>query len=384
MIDINIHNYEEYVIDYLEGKLASEEEDAFVNFLIDHPAIAEEIEGLDEITLPKAEKAQSFPGKQALLKETVKGHDTSLHFDDLCVAKLEGDLSRAEEAEFDIMLDEDPQKARAFAHYKKTILKPDRRIQFPAKGKLKKQAFYRNRNLVWLSAAASLALLISLFFITGEDFSTTDNLDVQKIASVQKQQEEQVEPEKEIKRETRGTNNTKTREQTSKKNSINESKIEVNNKLSKGVDKEENRETDKTTDEKNLILRESASETLETLELLAESRPGPLQLDNESPRPALKTNIRTTAYLHEKHEDALNTVTKTAVQGINKIVFNKEKEHPASEKISLWDIAGLGVKGINRLTGTEMELKKSYDEEGNVKALAFNSKAISFTHKKGQ
>jgi len=104
-------------------------------------------------------------------------------------------------------------------------------------------------------------------------------------------------------------------------------------------------------------------------------------LKNDDLQPALKTDIRTAIYFSEKTEDPLNKATKTAVQGINKLVFNKGEGHPASERISFWDIAGLGVKGINRLTGSEMELKKSYDEEGNVKSLAFNSKAISFTHK---
>lgn len=377
MIEINIHNYEEYVIDYLEGQLSSGQEDAFVNFLIDHPSIAQEIEGLAEVSLPKMEQEFSFPGKENLLKEPQEGLDTSHHFDALCVAKIEGDLSTREEREFAILLNEDPQKAKAFSYYKKTKLRPDRTVRFQGKSKLKKQVFHRNRTLVWLSAAASVALLVSLFFMTGEEFSTSDSLDVEKIASVQKEQKDQDDQppqlkEEEVIRENRGTKLDDT-ESLNKNESTNSSE-----KGGKGNVTEVKLE--KTTNE-DLPVRESRQESIEKLELLAESSPGALRIENEDDRPALKTDMSTTIYHPGENDDPINAFTKTAVQGINKMVFDKEKEHPASEKISFWDVAGLGVKGINRLTGSDMELKKSYDEEGNVKSLAFNSKAISFTHK---
>jgi hypothetical protein len=48
---IHILNYESYALDYLEGELLPEDQQAFETFLEQHPEVAAELEGLDEVQL---------------------------------------------------------------------------------------------------------------------------------------------------------------------------------------------------------------------------------------------------------------------------------------------------------------------------------------------
>ena len=68
-IDINIANYENYVIDFLEGLLNPVERDCFIAFLVNNPDIKEEIGSVNEITL-KADK-RIFSEKDKLKKRPV-------------------------------------------------------------------------------------------------------------------------------------------------------------------------------------------------------------------------------------------------------------------------------------------------------------------------
>jgi hypothetical protein len=51
---------------------------------------------------------------------------------------------------------------------------------------------------------------------------------------------------------------------------------------------------------------------------------------------------------------------------------------PDASPLKAYEIAGVGITGINRLLGWEMNLDVSSEEEGEVNALAFNSRLIKF------
>lgn len=64
---INKNNYEEYALDYLEGKLSPEQEQAMEQFLLEHPSIKEEIEGVEKMVLVEDESI-TYPYKKNLKK----------------------------------------------------------------------------------------------------------------------------------------------------------------------------------------------------------------------------------------------------------------------------------------------------------------------------
>jgi hypothetical protein len=60
-------------------------------------------------------------------------------------------------------------------------------------------------------------------------------------------------------------------------------------------------------------------------------------------------------------------------------------ENYAEEKdFSLWKIADAGIRGINKLAGSEISLMASRDEEGEVSGFKLKSKRFSLSRPLGQ
>ena len=67
-MEINKHNYEIVLIDYLDGKLNPLEVAELLLFLEQHPDIKAEFEGLENVSVSSIEQ-ETFPAKDALKKK---------------------------------------------------------------------------------------------------------------------------------------------------------------------------------------------------------------------------------------------------------------------------------------------------------------------------
>jgi len=113
---INRDNYETWIIDFLDGKLTTEQVGQLVLFLEMNPDIAEEFDGLDEVKLEDSNPA--FSGKESLLKESM---DLPMEDVDMLLAKkLEGDLSIEDEKAVDAMIASHEWIGRSWAILQKT------------------------------------------------------------------------------------------------------------------------------------------------------------------------------------------------------------------------------------------------------------------------
>lgn len=117
---INIHNYEEYALDYLEGRLQGDILQAFVDFLNRNPDIKEEInEGFVFLQPPNEEV--NFNAKLSL---TFDSFDDNLEInsenvDDWFIAFFEGDLSEAQKEKVTNFLQKNPEYINDFELYSK-------------------------------------------------------------------------------------------------------------------------------------------------------------------------------------------------------------------------------------------------------------------------
>lgn len=157
---ITLKNYEAFFLDYHEGSLNLQQVAELMIFLEGHPALKEEFEAFQNFSL-KAE-VLAFPEK-SLLKKTAGLHD------DLLIGHLEGALSQNEEKKVQNLLISQPELSLELAQFKQTILVPDPDIIFENKASLKrkdKKGWVINL-YYYVSAAASVALIIGvyLFFI---------------------------------------------------------------------------------------------------------------------------------------------------------------------------------------------------------------------------
>ena len=155
MSTINIHNYEEYMIDYMEGNLSPSLLKEMKEFLALNPEIKEELDGLDEVILLKEDI--SFKAKESLYKDI----DASI-FEDKCISYIENDLNKEEINRYELEVSLDDGKKSLLNDYKKTILVADNSIVFKNRENLKRHFPYRLKKLIHFSSAAAVIFAISM------------------------------------------------------------------------------------------------------------------------------------------------------------------------------------------------------------------------------
>lgn len=169
-IDINRANYENYVIDYLEGLLSPDVRNNFIAFLENNPDIEEEIDNVNEITL-KADK-RVFSEKDNLKKipvSTVNDINED-NYEEFFVGNYENDLSATENQSLQIFLDKNPSLMQEFDIYGSLKLLPEKDITFSEKESLKKKS---KLSPVWYSAAAIFIILFtSYWFIVDQQLAS--------------------------------------------------------------------------------------------------------------------------------------------------------------------------------------------------------------------
>jgi hypothetical protein len=156
--EINIHNYEEFLVDYMDGTLSAHEALMVEAFLDAHPQIREEFEttagaGLEADTV-------EFPDKEFLKRYVEALSET----DEMLIAYMEGDLDGSDKDKVDEMIRTDERIAGSLKLYQLTRLHPSTDVQYPEKNQLRQPVpLYGQSSGVnkWvLRIAAVLALLI--------------------------------------------------------------------------------------------------------------------------------------------------------------------------------------------------------------------------------
>ena len=169
---INLHNYESYFLDYIEGNLSQKDRLALVQFLDNYPDLLIEFHALslsqddkDVILIPKQVE---FEDKDDLKKF---GEEVSrFNVDFWMVQFIEGELSFSEEQKL-MKFVKTNQLENQLEFYQNTILVP-RSESYEYKSDLKR--YRRSLIPVWYKipsvAAAVIFLLVGLFF--AEDFKS--------------------------------------------------------------------------------------------------------------------------------------------------------------------------------------------------------------------
>lgn len=70
------------------------------------------------------------------------------------------------------------------------------------------------------------------------------------------------------------------------------------------------------------------------------------------------------------------SISDFALKELNSKVLGKDNSLSVP---SAWDLVESGIKGINKLTGSNMKLEKSVSDEGLLKSIEFKSRLLSFS-----
>jgi len=161
---IDLHNYEAFFLDHLEGNLDATQEKELFAFLEEHPELKAELDSFDPTSLWEElvlEPETDFENKPSLKKKEFTN--------EALITYIEGLSDAQSRKEIEALASENKAFNRELGLYKSTILLTEE-IIFPAKSKLKRGGLiiYLQSNPAYLRVAAAILLLVGLFFLVSK------------------------------------------------------------------------------------------------------------------------------------------------------------------------------------------------------------------------
>lgn len=173
-IEINISNYESYLLSYIDGELNGDEQAALELFLKKHPQFRQELELLEGTRLVPDEQLV-FDNKAALYRTA---SPAAVDYEELMLGYIDGELTPAEEITLQAYLEQHPAAQTELRLLQATKLTPDTTLVFADKASLYRSSKRRilpvYRRIGWGAAAAAVvAGLIIWLLPAGQQPSTS-------------------------------------------------------------------------------------------------------------------------------------------------------------------------------------------------------------------
>jgi hypothetical protein len=360
---ISRENYEIFFIDYFDGNLSDAQIADFEDFLLLNPDLREELEGLEKIKLEP--ENDSLADKDILRKIDLDTPISDHNFDDYCIAYLEGDLSRAQSMLFESYLKLHPGKRKDLSIYQHTILSANLSESFIDKSSLKKITPVIRR--IYLFSGFSIAAAIAILMVI---FLRIDTVDVPDIY-VEKIQHENIAPVNEDinNREDESITGTENilAEVVEKKSILSKTRSSESFKVDsvKAISEEDQTESSSDSFDNDIYANLDLPDAY-----IGTAIPDKItSLSKNDYKPEMTTDIGEPEYL---------SLPDIALNYVNEKVIKKAVPDTEPSKITLWDVADAGIKGINRVTGSEIKLEKQTDIKGETKSISFDAGFIGF------
>ncbi|HOZ16159.1 MAG TPA: hypothetical protein PLH91_10335 [Tenuifilaceae bacterium] len=334
-MNINRENYETILVDYLDGKLCPEDEAELMFFLLKNPDIADEFEGLNDVTLSPA--PMHFPSKSALKKHHYQSMGIDNEIEYLCIANLEGDLTTDEDVRLRKLSEGDESIRHIKTVFSNTKLAVPHEIIYPHKSNIKRLLVIpirRSTFRIVMGAAASVAIMLGVY--AALDFEKS----IKTIADNQPNT---------IQSNLNPKDNNSTEKNLSLTDKSNTSKkVIVSPRVDKSSPHNVSQETLTNIEKQNL---ETIQALPAKLNLVAQVSPSKLDLPS--------------------HKSTINEIDNNIPQ-----VYGNTKEY------TLADIAKQGLKKVANSLGVEYEVKKN--EDGKLKKLSIESSLLAFSTTKNK
>ncbi|OFX82757.1 MAG: hypothetical protein A2W99_06575 [Bacteroidetes bacterium GWF2_33_16] len=351
MSGINRDNYGKYFIDYLDGVLTQSEVNQLMDFLASNPSIKEEFDEFENTKII-VDKNINYKNKKSLLKKTsVFEVYNENNFNELCIARIEGDLTKTEKIEFNTLIEQNPMLKKDFALFEKTVLIPEMDLIFKSKSFLKKSSVIKKQRegyFQFLSIAASVITLIALaIFIPKQILNKQDN-SIQNVALIPDNKEF-------ILSEKENTSQLQIKEIVLKPNIVSKQIAISENNFEQNIEE--------TIIEPRIDIQRLNS--------------APIKIAQNSFMPGMTMRFSTNVIqLNINTYKEHLSIRDFLVQKFNQKILKKDDN---LNEIHSYDFALLAINGVNKLTGTKMSLEKKYNSNGDVDELEFNSRLLAFS-----
>jgi hypothetical protein len=340
-MEISRQNYEQFFVDYLDGKLNNEQVGDLMSFLEFNPDLKEELAGIEKICLVPDETA--FSGKARLLKSESDLTEAAIlkDFDMYCISSMENDIADDDEEILQGIIRDDPDREATYMLYNSTRLLPDESILYPGKARLKKRFITIPYRIIMPAAAAVAALLIILQVFTGNG-PELENLNMAEQIPENSQDE-------------MGTQSPVTKED----------QLPYDNQpLAEG------KKLPETSPVRPAIISDKQSVPVKESLPDAESYSG-----REKIQLAM---VRSKSIDRVEGSTANSDQTDMAYQALRQNFSREDQdkvEDPSGDnpKLSLWILADAGVRGLNSVSEDEYHLDRKKDNNGRTRRFTFDS-----------
>jgi hypothetical protein len=166
---INLHNYEAYLLDLLDGNLSDETQVELELFLIQHPELNINLNDLPSLVITNETTVYNY-------KNNLKRNETNLVSDTQFVNYIENQLSQIERAEIEKSCLANPILQKELNLYKNTIVTPIEKVVFKNKALLKhtpKIIWFNFSATQYVAIAASVTFLVGLIILWPSNNSST-------------------------------------------------------------------------------------------------------------------------------------------------------------------------------------------------------------------
>ena len=361
-MSINRHNYEEKLIDFLDGKLSKVEQDALFLFLDANPGIKEEFESLrEEMPTVASPDAVSFPLKETLVKKPV-GDTFVDEFSWLCISRLEGDASPADLARLARIVEENPTLSAEQVLFEKTKLHPSEGVTFAEKSRLTRHRVGSSLLFQRYAVAASIAALMVLvtFPVGNEPVSKQHTVAYNRQPSAEMIKPTAIEP---------SANRVVAA-------SVGQSAFSQTGVVVAEGDSVSAPEEPLAHDQ--VAFADNAGQQLAAITPIAPEVSIISGVDAVVSNPSLNREPIKTMDPTENPSRYLSVGEFLAEKVVEKCGVDPSfvKSTP---KAKFWQIAQVGIKGASRLLGLPVKIEKEYDDAGNLKKISIDSKLLALS-----
>jgi hypothetical protein len=164
-VNINISNYEEFLLSAIDGELNGEEMAALEAFMQQHPEIRKELALLESSKL-HPDEGMTFDAKEILYRNTdVLSVANYEHF---LLDYLDNELSVPQQRELEILIRQHPHIQKELTLLRAARLTPDLSVTFENKASLYRKERTQVRPLWWWSAAAAVVVGLTVWLLPGQ------------------------------------------------------------------------------------------------------------------------------------------------------------------------------------------------------------------------
>lgn len=164
-VNINISNYEEFLLSAIDGELNGEEMAALEAFMQQYPEIRKELALLESTKLsPDAE--MKFDAKETLYRNADVLSATN--YERFLLDYVDNELNASEKRELEALISQHPHIQKELALLQAARLTPDLAVTFGNKASLYRKERTRVRPLWWWSAAAAVVVGLTVWLLPGQ------------------------------------------------------------------------------------------------------------------------------------------------------------------------------------------------------------------------